>query len=43
MRLPNKLGQAERFKFLLGDAAVYGLGGALQKVLALITFPLMAR
>jgi O-antigen/teichoic acid export membrane protein len=43
MRLPNKLGQLERFKFLLSDAAVYGLGGALNKVLALFTFPLLAR
>lgn len=43
MRLPNKLGQLERFKFFLGDAAVYGLGGALNKLLALFTFPLLAR
>jgi O-antigen/teichoic acid export membrane protein len=43
MRLPNKLGQAERFKFLLNDSLVYGLGGALNKVLALFTFPLLAR
>ena len=43
MRLPNKLGQAERLKFLLSDTVVYGLGGALNKVLALFTFPLLAR
>ena len=43
MRLPNKLGQAERLKFLLSDTVVYGLGGALNKVLALFTFPLLTR
>ena len=43
MRLPNKLGQLERLKFFLGDAAVYRLGGALNKIVALFTFPLLAR
>ena len=43
MRLPNRLNQLERFKFLLSDAAVYGLGGALNKLIALFTFPLLAR
>ena len=43
MRLPNKLGQLDRLKFLLNDAFVYGLGGALNKALALFTFPLLAR
>lgn len=33
----------ERLKFLARDAAVYGLAGALNKALALITFPLLAR
>ena len=43
MRAPNKLGQLGRLKFLLNDSIVYGLGGALNKVLALFTFPLLAR
>ena len=43
MRLPSKLGQLDRLKFLLNDAVVYGLGGALNKALALFTFPLLAR
>ena len=43
MSFPNKLGQLDRFKFLLNDAVVYGLGGALNKVLTLFTFPLLAR
>ncbi len=43
MKLPNKLNQFERFRFLLSDAAVYGFGGALNKLLALFTFPLLAR
>ena len=30
-------------KFLAKDTAVYGIGGALTKLLALITFPLLAR
>lgn len=43
MRLPNKMGQAERFKVLFNDSLVYGLAGALNKILALFTFPLLVR
>ena len=43
MRLPNNLGQLDRLKFLLNDAFVYGMGGSLNQLLALFTFPLLAR
>ena len=32
-----------RLKFLARDTVVYGLGGAINKALGLITFPLLAR
>ena len=43
MSEPNKLSLGQRMKFLLKDTAVYGISGALGKLLALITFPLLAR
>ncbi|MGA9267138.1 MAG: oligosaccharide flippase family protein, partial [Rhodomicrobium sp.] len=43
MSEPNKLGHGGRLRFLAKDAAVYGIGGALTKLLSLITFPLLAR
>lgn len=43
MSKPNKLGHGGRLRFLAKDAAVYGIGGALTKLLSLITFPLLAR
>jgi O-antigen/teichoic acid export membrane protein len=39
----NKLGHGGRLRFLAKDTAVYGIGGALTKLLSLITFPLLAR
>ena len=43
MSEPNRLGHGGRLRFLAKDAAVYGIGGALTKLLSLITFPLLAR
>ncbi len=43
MTRPNTLDLGGRLKFLAKDTVIYGLGGALNKVLALITFPLLAR
>lgn len=39
----RKMGRGQRLQFLLKDTALYGLGGALNKALALVTFPLLAR
>lgn len=36
-------GLAGRLKFLAKDTAVYGLGGALNRLVALVTFPFLAR
>lgn len=43
MNESNKLSLGGRLKFLARDTAIYGLGGALNKAIALITFPLLAR
>lgn len=43
MKEPKKLSHGGRMKFLAKDTAVYGIGGALAKLLSLITFPLLAR
>ena len=40
---PNGLGLKGRLAFLAKDASVYGVGGAVHKAFALITFPLLAR
>ena len=40
---PNKLGLGRRMNFLAKNTAIYGLGGAFNKAIALITFPLLAR
>ena len=34
---------AERLRFLAKDSAIYGVGGALNKAVTLITFPILAR
>ncbi|MFA9200295.1 MAG: lipopolysaccharide biosynthesis protein [Cypionkella sp.] len=36
-------GLGERLRFLARDTAVYGIASALNKILALVTFPLLAR
>ena len=38
-----KMNVRQRLRFLVRDTAIYGLGGALNRALALITFPLLAR
>ena len=43
MRLPQQLSPKGRLLFLARDTAVYGVGEALNRGLALITFPLLAR
>jgi O-antigen/teichoic acid export membrane protein len=40
---PKKLGLRARLQFLLRDSVVYGGAGALNKLLALVTFPILAR
>lgn len=43
MKSVEDLSAGQRMGFLLKDTAVYGIGGALNKVIALITVPVLAR
>lgn len=43
MTKPERMTLGQRMKFLAKDTAIYGMGGAVNKALALITFPLLAR
>jgi O-antigen/teichoic acid export membrane protein len=43
VNLPQRLSPGGRFRFLVKDTAIYGIGEALNRGLALITFPLLAR
>lgn len=43
MNTPERLSTGSRLKFLAKDSVIYGVGGAVNKALTLITFPLLAR